>query len=408
MSTPITLEQATARLTDPATTATDLQTIAAGFPELWPRIAAHPLAYDGLLDWMDENGGPEVHAAVAARRAPVAAPVEPVVAAPVAASAEPVEPVPPRQRRRRGLLVPLAIGLVVLVVLVAAVLIFVFVLAPRTDGQQTSPATGSPSATAPATDQVDQARTALTAAIAQAQKLHDGPPAGCDPAVLTNLQAQIDQARAALDALPGDPTSANSVATQWQASLSNAMALVTAATPASTPTPSQTSAGPCDGVTVPDGTDASLACGGEPAGAATLPETALADGSTPTFSMPSNNIGCSENAYNNTAMICQINNHSWAMPADLHTQCRSSSPDGTGCDNADVGMTNGAPTQVYHTDVAPWASLRNAGQTIPVLQYGQITTFGSTACQSSAAGLLCWDDVTHHGFQMSVQALVYW
>ncbi len=54
---------------DPTTSAGDLRLIAYYRPELRARVAAHPNAYPGLLDWLDVLGDPEVSAAVAARRA---------------------------------------------------------------------------------------------------------------------------------------------------------------------------------------------------------------------------------------------------------------------------------------------------------------------------------------------------
>lgn len=44
------------RVTDPTTSAADLQALAAAEPELWPQIAAHPNVYPDLIAWMRDNG----------------------------------------------------------------------------------------------------------------------------------------------------------------------------------------------------------------------------------------------------------------------------------------------------------------------------------------------------------------
>ncbi|WP_229054000.1 hypothetical protein [Aeromicrobium sp. Leaf350] len=44
-----------------------------GDPDLWPLIAANPSAYDSLVAWLGENGGPEVQSAIASRGSAAAA-----------------------------------------------------------------------------------------------------------------------------------------------------------------------------------------------------------------------------------------------------------------------------------------------------------------------------------------------
>ncbi len=51
---------------DPNATGVELKALIAE-PELWPLIAANPSTYPGLLEYLREHGGPEVHAALAAR-----------------------------------------------------------------------------------------------------------------------------------------------------------------------------------------------------------------------------------------------------------------------------------------------------------------------------------------------------
>jgi len=53
---------------DPHTTGSQLQEIATKHHDLWLRIALHPNAYPGLLDWLDSVGDAEVRQTVAQRR----------------------------------------------------------------------------------------------------------------------------------------------------------------------------------------------------------------------------------------------------------------------------------------------------------------------------------------------------
>jgi hypothetical protein len=76
-------------LTNPNLPAADLPVIAQKYPQLQAAVVAHPAAYDGLLDWLDQWGGPDVKAAIAARRAPAAAPATPAPAEPEPAHAVP-------------------------------------------------------------------------------------------------------------------------------------------------------------------------------------------------------------------------------------------------------------------------------------------------------------------------------
>ncbi|MEH3066986.1 MAG: hypothetical protein PGN15_02680 [Aeromicrobium erythreum] len=87
---------------DPQTSAARLHEIAQADRETWPLIAAHPQAYDGLLEWLGEHGDDTVREAIAARAAAVPppppppgppAPPEPPVEEPTLV-AEPVAPAP--------------------------------------------------------------------------------------------------------------------------------------------------------------------------------------------------------------------------------------------------------------------------------------------------------------------------
>lgn len=80
------------RASDPATTALELQQLAADHPEVRPAIAKHPAAYPALLDWLGALGDSAVNAALVERRAADAAPPAPapLESAPEVAESSPV------------------------------------------------------------------------------------------------------------------------------------------------------------------------------------------------------------------------------------------------------------------------------------------------------------------------------
>lgn len=67
-------QQAAAFAADPATSAEQLAHLAAQHRELWPQIAAHPNAYEGLVDWMRQQG---FDPSTAAQQLPTALPQQP-------------------------------------------------------------------------------------------------------------------------------------------------------------------------------------------------------------------------------------------------------------------------------------------------------------------------------------------
>ena len=73
MSDYTSLDEATAAVHDPGTTPDQLFLIASNQPTLWLDVVAHPNAYPGLLDWLQIKGDATVQAAVATRRAQMAA-----------------------------------------------------------------------------------------------------------------------------------------------------------------------------------------------------------------------------------------------------------------------------------------------------------------------------------------------
>ncbi|WP_370208062.1 hypothetical protein [Aeromicrobium sp.] len=74
---------------DPRTSAARLHEIAQADRDTWPLIAAHPQAYDGLLEWLGEHGDDTVREAIAARAAAVPPPPPP--------PGPPAPPAPPTQ-----------------------------------------------------------------------------------------------------------------------------------------------------------------------------------------------------------------------------------------------------------------------------------------------------------------------
>jgi hypothetical protein len=74
---------------DPRTTAARLHEIAQADRDTWPLIAAHPQAYDGLLEWLGEHGDDSVREAIAARAAAMPPPPPP--------PGPPAPPAPPTQ-----------------------------------------------------------------------------------------------------------------------------------------------------------------------------------------------------------------------------------------------------------------------------------------------------------------------
>ncbi len=74
---------------DPHTSAARLHEIAQADRDTWPLIAAHPQAYDGLLEWLGEHGDDTVREAIASRAAAVPPPPPP--------PGPPAPPAPPTQ-----------------------------------------------------------------------------------------------------------------------------------------------------------------------------------------------------------------------------------------------------------------------------------------------------------------------
>ena len=66
-------DEALRAVQDPTAPPAVLAQVAGEFPDLRPRVAAHPGAYPGLLSWLAAGGDPAVDAALAARRAAAAA-----------------------------------------------------------------------------------------------------------------------------------------------------------------------------------------------------------------------------------------------------------------------------------------------------------------------------------------------
>lgn len=121
-------QRAAAQAVDPATSAEQLAGLAVQHRELWPQLAAHPNAYDGLVDWMRQQG---FDPGAAAPPQPVA----PLSVAPQPAAPQFPQPVPPERSAaptaRRGWMIGgIAAALVIALVAIVAVLVF----APRGGG----------------------------------------------------------------------------------------------------------------------------------------------------------------------------------------------------------------------------------------------------------------------------------
>lgn len=85
-------EETRAEASNPGTSPARLQELTSD-TELWPLIAANPNAYDALLTWLGENGGPDVQAAIAARGG-AAEPTSVLPSAPPAQAGPPLTPPP--------------------------------------------------------------------------------------------------------------------------------------------------------------------------------------------------------------------------------------------------------------------------------------------------------------------------
>lgn len=85
-------DETRAEASNPGTSPARLQELTSD-TELWPLIAANPNAYDALLTWLGENGGPDVQAAIAARGG-AAEPTSVLPSAPPAQAGPPLTPPP--------------------------------------------------------------------------------------------------------------------------------------------------------------------------------------------------------------------------------------------------------------------------------------------------------------------------
>ncbi|MEG9225937.1 variant leucine-rich repeat-containing protein [Aeromicrobium sp. Sec7.5] len=85
-------DETRAEASNPGTSPTRLQELTSD-SELWPLIAANPNAYDALLTWLGENGGPEVQSAIASRGG-AAEPTSVLPSAPPSQAGPPLTPPP--------------------------------------------------------------------------------------------------------------------------------------------------------------------------------------------------------------------------------------------------------------------------------------------------------------------------
>ncbi|MCL2316609.1 MAG: hypothetical protein FWC46_05945 [Actinomycetia bacterium] len=242
------------------------------------------------------------------------------------------------------------------------------------------------------TGQVAAAESVLTTAITEAQTATTGLSPNKYQATnkpYAKLQADITSAQAALAALATvDPASVGSSANTWKTTLEGDVKAL------------QDALNGCGGVLLPDGVD-QRACGGTPGGATTPTGVTVNGDAVSIFQMPSGNIACSAPVGSATA-ACEINNHSWPIPAGLGSTCS-----GNGCGTT-IGLAGGGVVAVNQTMPTTWGLIASTGTAIMSLAYGQTATFGTAACLSAQDGVTCWDTGTHHGFKMSTQALITW
>ncbi|MCL1840402.1 MAG: hypothetical protein FWF75_01425 [Propionibacteriaceae bacterium] len=271
------------------------------------------------------------------------------------------------------------------------------------------------SITAVQASQAVAALNELATSVMAAQSSYNGAQNQATPPTqqeLAALQAQITAAQALIAKNPSDkpgamndPAATTAAAQRQQQALEQAVQALGGTAS-------------CGGVTIPDGVDAQLVCGGAPASAVPIaPLTASGAGITPTtFVMPSGNIACTGGPDDGVyEVVCQIITHAWASPASLQASCQASfSTLGGDCTTTDIGIVNNMVTTIPTTASSdPWGTLRQAGVTPPTLPYGQAAVFlGSAAtnavCQSSTSAVTCWDTASHHGFAMSSQTLKTW
>lgn len=242
---------------------------------------------------------------------------------------------------------------------------------------------------------VGQATDLLTQAIADARDLLTQSKGLVDDESLrADLSDAIDKAQASLDGLPtADPAMVDDTVSLRIALLTNASDAVRDVMKTR-----------CDNdVLVPAGINP-IVCQPMPA------ETLRLGVHTPNrdymqFSMPSGNVGCTENPYG-AGMMCEIINKDWTLPPEVAPPCPASAPV---CGSPEAAIMGGVVTSIRHTDVAPWENNRSdPSLDISVLEYGQVEDFSPVACLSDEDGVVCWDTNTHHGFQMNVTRFTYW
>ena len=240
-----------------------------------------------------------------------------------------------------------------------------------------------------ATDQLNQA-------VASAQTVLDQSAGTADESLRSALAVAIQRTKTIIAGLAtADPATFAATISEQQASLQKASQAVSGAGTTQTTT--------CDGVEIPSGIDP-MVCQSMPSSARKTTTT----GGTVTyseFSMPSGNIGCTVDP-NTSAVICEIINKGWTLPAELVAQCPSN---GGSCANMEAGIKNGTVTTIGHADPGLWVNnIHDSSMTVPVLAYGQIANFSPVACLSNEHGVVCWDTTTHHGFRMNADEFLYW
>ena len=180
-----------ARVQDPTTSASELSSLAAADPALWPAIADHPNVYPDLVAWMRENG------LVESSETPISTPTTPLpIAMPI------ILTVIAWVKKRSRMLIWVCAGLVMAIV--AVVLVMTLVVAPQ---QRAADAAAEAAAVAAASleeaiarfdssaTRCERMNAGLKSAITSAEKQAAVDPGTlADPLVITSLRDAIDVA----------------------------------------------------------------------------------------------------------------------------------------------------------------------------------------------------------------------
>ncbi len=180
-----------ARAQDPTTSASELSSLAAVDPALWPAIAVHPNVYPDLLEWMHENG------LDANAEAPTSTPMTPQARAAEASVALPISVTVMAWIKQRSRLL-IWIGGGVVTAILAVVLVMTLVVAPQQRAAEAAAAAAAALKEAIAgfddsATRCERMNAGLESAItvAEGQAAID-PGTLADPSLISSLRDEID------------------------------------------------------------------------------------------------------------------------------------------------------------------------------------------------------------------------